>query len=404
MLTSDLLRIRRASGKLQPRYLHDKVRRRLLPVAEDLVGKLTAALGDKREDVDQALGTVEHKPTDRIVIAGLRKLLTDRCDFAGADGRDPMDVRHVLFRIAAEQRRGLAAAEAFDRHSALERAASELDEPIDVIEQRLFADLRANERLLRIKTIRAEALIDRYNVALAQGVLLRATRVMVTIDSERPGTVRQLFRAARFHGLLHRVERRGEHRWQLAIDGPLSLFSAVNKYGLRLALFLPAVLHCEHWQLRADVLWGKRKEAMRFELGPDDGLVPSDNRVTGVAPGIDEFVARFQKLESAWSIAVNDEIIALPGETACVPDLLFTNQQTGEEVFLEAFGFWSRDAVWQRIETISRGFPSRIILAVGKHLRVSEELLAEDDAGQLYVYKRTMQPKAVLKRLDAAPS
>ena len=94
-------------------------------------------------------------------------------------------------------------------------------------------------------------------------------------------------------------------------------------------------------------------------------------------------------------------IIALPGEAVCVPDLSFTNDDTGEEVFLEAFGFWSRGAVWQRIETLARGFPSRIILAIGKHLRVSEELLDEDDAGQLYVYKQTMRPKAILERLDA---
>ena len=38
----------------------------------------------------------------------------------------------------------------------------------------LFADLRDENRLLRFEDITAQRLIDRYNVALAQAVLLRS--------------------------------------------------------------------------------------------------------------------------------------------------------------------------------------------------------------------------------------
>src|SRR5262249_55553763 len=106
------------------------------------------------------------------------------------------------------------------------------------------------------------------------------------------------------------------------------------------------------------------------------------------------------RLESAWSIAKNDRIFALPGEVVCVPDLVLLNRETGEEVYLEAFGFWSRTAVWQRVELIRRGFPARILLLVSKNLRVSEEVLGEDDAGEIYVYKRSISPREVLSRLD----
>ena len=182
----------------------------------------------------------------------------------------------------------------------------------------------------------------------------------------------------------------------------MSLFSSASKYGLELALFLPAVLRCKRWRLRANVLWGKKKDRCVLELGQDAGLVPRDKRITGVAPQLADFVRGFEKLKSPWDVAENAEIIALPGEAVCVPDLLFTNRETGEEVFLEAFGFWSRQAVWQRIETLQRStFDGRIILAVGKHLRVSEELLDDDPSGQLYVYKTKMRPKQILERLDA---
>lgn len=402
MLTSDQLRIRRSGEQLTPRFLKGKVKRRLLPIATDLVAAVEAGRGERREEVEAHLSAVEHGPQDRVVVAGLTKLLMDRCDFAVPEGVDPAELREALFSTAASQRTGLGPKETFDRQAVLAQTAEALGTTPEAIEARLFADLRANEVLLSFRPISAEALLDRYDVALVQGVLLRATRVTVALQGEKPGHVRQLFRSARFHGLLHRVKRHGDDSWIVELDGPMSLFSAVQKYGLELAKFLPAVLRCTRWRLRAEVLWGKRKERCVLELGHDAGLTPRDRRITGVAPELAGFVAGFERLDSAWDVAENDEIIALPGEAVCVPDLIFTHRQTGEEVFLEAFGFWSRQAVWQRIETLQRSeFDGRIILAVGKHLRVSEELLEEDDAGQIYVYKTKMRPKPILERLDA---
>ena len=112
----------------------------------------------------------------------------------------------------------------------------------------------------------------------------------------------------------------------------------------------------------------------------------------GTAPGIDLSIPREGRGPC--------RLFALPGEAVCVPDLVFTNDATGEEVFLEAFGFWSRQAVWQRLETIERGFPSPIILAVGKQLRVSEAALEDRTSADLYVYRTTMRPKAILERLE----
>ena len=61
---------------------------------------------------------------------------------------------------------------------------------------------------------------------------------------------------------------------------------------------------------------------------------------------------------------------------------LLAAKTAGEKVYLEAFGFWSRAAVWRRIELLQKGFPARVILAVNSQLRVSEEVLGEDDAGE----------------------
>ena len=50
------------------------------------------------------------------------------------------------------------------------------------------------------------------------------------------------------------------------IDGPLSLFSATNKYGLQMALFLPALLLCRDFRLDAELRWGPKREPRSFHL------------------------------------------------------------------------------------------------------------------------------------------
>ena len=401
MLTGDLLRVRRAAGLLTPRYLDRAAGRRLEPVVEALLATLDTNVGERREDLEAALDSIDHGPRDRLVVAGLRKLLLDRCSFETSDGVEPSVLRREVFQRAAERRRELGARDAFDREAVLAEAAATLEMAPETVERRLFADLRMNERMTAFRSITPKGLLERYDVALAQGVLLRATKVALALDDEEPGRLRQLFRAARFHGLLHRVRRLDDKRWLIELDGPLSLFSSVQKYGLKLALFLPAVLRCTRWRLRADVLWGKARNAGVFELGPEQGLVPHDRRITGVSPELADFVERFRALGSPWRIDESGEIFALPDEAACVPDLVFVHEETGETVYLEAFGFWSRQAVWQRIETLRRGFPARILLAAGKQLRVREELLDDSELGELYVYKTRMLPRAVLERLEA---
>ena len=60
--------------------------------------------------------------------------------------------------------------------------------------------------MLRFDDLDAQRLIDRYNVALAQAVLLRSVLVTAEVRDEKPARYRQLFRQLKFHRLLYRVE------------------------------------------------------------------------------------------------------------------------------------------------------------------------------------------------------
>lgn len=399
MLTTDLLRVRRRGGRVEPRYLRGADAARALGLAQSLGAVFAASVGRTRDELELALGGVEVGARDRLVGLGLRKLLADRGTFEVRSTLDPATVRRHVFAAAALAHREEGLREGFHRRAVLERVAAELGTTADELDAALFADLRGSERLTAFEPTTPEALVERYNVGLAQAVLLRATRVIVELPTQPPQRYRRIFRAARFHGLLHVVRARPAGGYSIELEGPFALFEASQRYGLKLAMFLPEVLACASFSLRAELVWGKSRERAVFEVGDADRLSPELFEHPSTGPDIDALREAFNALGSEWTARMCDRVIALPGEVACIPDLAFESRETGEEVFLEAFGFWSRKAVWDRIELIRRGFPGRIVLCIGKQLRVSPEVLDEDDAGELYVYRTAPNAKALLERL-----
>jgi predicted nuclease of restriction endonuclease-like RecB superfamily len=440
LLTSDLLRVRRREGIVHAQYVSGEAKERLLPIARAYVALYARMVGRPREEIDEAARAIEVSARDRVAALGLRKVLDDRCEYEAPSGDDPEEMRREVFLAAAAAHRALDVRADFDRAAVLGEVGARLGKSAEELDAVLFADLRGAEILRQGWPLGAEGLIERYNVALAQSILLRATRVTLLVSGETADRYRRLFRAMRFLGLLHQVSlhageeppakapdagpakkgkgAKGKGKktpaadrapaadghaavYSITIDGPFSLFGPSQKYGLRLATLLHAVLACERFFLAADVIWGPRREPAVFRVAPEDGLVPHAAELPSSSPVLDAFVAGFDKLGSPWKVAPSGRIFAVPGGPALVPDLVFTNERTGEEVFLEAFGFWSRAAVWARVEQIRRGaLQVPLLLAVSKELRVSAEVLEEGDAGEVYVYKATMLPRAVLERLE----
>src|SRR5207249_4833542 len=91
-------------------------------------------------------------------------------------------------------------------------------------------------------------------------------------------------------------------------------------------------------------------------------------------------------------------ILELPGIGLCIPDLTFERDRA--RIHLEVMGYWSRDAVWKRVELVERGLTDPVLFAVSARLRVSEQVLDPAHGGALYVYKGTMSPRAIAERLE----
>ena len=355
-----------------------------------------------------ALSAVEAAPREHRLRAGLVKLIEDRCEFDVGGDADPEAVRRDVFMRASAARAALAAAERFDRGAVLAEVARARGTSVEAIERALFADLRGSHILVAFEKLSAQALVASYERAQAQAVLLRAVRVRVDVQCASAHGLRALFRRLKFLRLLHTVSRQGDgHR--VFIDGPFSLFESVTKYGLALALVLPALEGCDRWRLEADIRWGKERTPLLFRLASEPsnaGVVsPVQRRETAAAlpHDVEALVVAFRALETAWRVSPNTEILELPGVGLSIPDLVFERRRADgsrDRVYFEVMGYWSRAAVWKRVELVRAGLSQRVLFAVSTKLRVSEDVLDEELPGALYVYKQIMSARTVAERLE----
>jgi len=388
MLTGKLVRVRHAKNKLVPLYLNarDPV---WLGVADQLLSTFREAPGRTRGEVEAELADSVGDGPGQLVHQGLAKLLEDRCETEVAADVPPEQVREAVFcasaaRHAASAKTGVP----FDRAAVLAAVAGEMKLLPEQLDQALFADLWDEQRVLKFDDTTPAKLLERYNVALAQAILLRCTGMEVRVWNETPARFRKLFRAVKFHRLICTIRPSDGNSYTLALDGPLSLFSSTQKYGIQLALFLPALLHSKAFELRAEVRWGAQKKHKLFTLSAADGLrshVPDFGMYT--PPALTNFEDNFRATVHDWVLSSDPTPIDVEG-TTWVPDFKLTHTPTGKEVFVELLGFWRKVGVVEHYKRLKRAVPGRFVLVVSAQYRADED--EEFALGEgVYRYKRT---------------
>ena len=395
MLTSDLVRARVRSGVVEPRYVspsNSDVRHE----TKGLIALHEAHVGASMGELEQAIGDHIGDSPRFMLQRGLSKLLLDRGKLEVVAPRDPGVVREAVFRWAAEK--GPVAPGHGSRETIINAAAAELGLNAQDVDRALYADLKSSERLQSIETPEVSTLLHRYNLALAQAVLLRATRVRVELPQIPSKEARFLFRSLKFHRLMHRITRSKEG-YRLELDGPLSLFKLTTRYGLGLALFLPTLCRFKGWKLSADVLWGKKREACEFILGADMEL-RSEVKEKGLWEGKEEkhFRAAFSAFDSPWKLRRCTQILTLPTNEVLIPDYTLTHQD-GRTALLDILWFWrARDVERKLAQRLENG-PGNLIVALATRLKADREDVALDDE-RVYPFKGVIVPKKLLEVAD----
>lgn len=381
MLTGNLVRVKTTSQRrIAPIYL-DREKPYWHQVAESLLGIFRDGVGMTRGEIEAEIDEMVGEGMATLAHRGLAKVLEDRAEFEVVADVPPETVREKVFSAAAEYRKRLHAEGRrlpFHRDEVLSSVARDLGVEPEKIVASLFADLKDENRLLGFKDLTAQRLIDRYNVALAQAVMLRSVSVTVEVRNLKPARYRQLFRLLKFHRLLYRVQGTMETGYVFHIDGPLSLFSATNKYGLQMALFLPALLHCDDFRLDAELRWGPKREPRTFHLESRDGLI-SHQADTGtyVPAELTAFVDRFRQVAPAWALTEATDFIPLGREGVWVPDYRLVHESTKTEVFIEVLGFWKRSSLERLLQLLPKYVSTPYVLAISERLKVDEESLGE---------------------------
>jgi predicted nuclease of restriction endonuclease-like RecB superfamily len=396
MLTGKLVRVRHARNKLVPQYL-DARDPEWLAVAEQLLFVFRDSPGRTRGELADDLANFIGEGPGLIVHQGLAKLLEDRCETEVASDLPPDEVREKVFHAAATYRQLAVTTRApFDRGVILKQVGDALNLELEKLDQALFADLRDEQRILKFDALTPEQLLNRYNVALAQAVVLRSTAMEVRVWGESPSRFRQLFRAVKFHRLICTIRETPGNSYTLKLDGPLSLFSATQKYGLQLALFLPTLLHCKAFDLNAEVRWGAERKQKVFALSATDGLRPyTPDFGTYTPKEFDIFVETFRSTVREWELSVEPNPVSLD-DGLWVPDFKLTHAATGREVFVEVFGFWRKTDIESHHRRLKRQLPGQFVLVVSEQLRTDED--ADATFGdEVYRYKRTPSAEAVAK-------
>jgi len=434
VLTADLVTARRRGDELRLASTDDARRERIAVLAAALTARARAEVGNLRDDVEEALrqtATALEEGGDRRLAAAVGKLVRDGLRFEETAGETATELRRELFTAAAAARRGAGLAP-FDRAAFLDDfARARATTPI-ALEAALYADRPGAQRLLAVEVPAPALLAAGFEISEAQAVLLRATKIVAEVEAGDAALYRRLFRTLKFLRLLPVITRIDQTRepwegsrslprrtspgkaglsprdkrggYRVEMDGPLSLFQSSGRYGLSMALALPAIAACDRWSLDAEVRWGADRRPVRFRLAGETSAAiaaPGDAPSGDALPDeLATFVSAFARATTDWKIDRTPAILDLPGAGLCVPDLCFVRTAGGARVHFELLGFWSREAVFRRIDLVRAGLPHKILFAASKSLRVGEALLDDTPSAALYVFSRVLNVRTILEHLE----
>jgi len=391
MLKSEHLLYTLRSGRAYPKFAK---RDKALPWAESVLQILKQHLGLSRGQLDEALRVLEGDSPDYTLVRGLAHLALSEAEFDIRAPLEPLFLRSKIFALASARGYGEREAQAV-----LEQVADEYGLERGVIQENLYADLPENHLLVRLPSFSPTELLDRYDLAQAQGLLYYATGLTIQAYRNSVGEYKKLFRYLKFYGLMFAVEGDLDSGYRISIDGPTSLFSQTRRYGVRMAALLPALLNVSKWELSAQLqLQGQAVEYALDSKAKLKSHYPKPPEFDSMLEST--FASRWIKLDTAWRLEREVEVVDLGG-TVFLPDFALRHP-AGPTVYLEIVGFWHPDYLRRKLEKVKKAHLDNLILAVSERLNVGKEGL-EEVAGiaEILLFKGQLRPEAVLGILEA---
>ncbi|MBI4816666.1 MAG: DUF790 family protein [Deltaproteobacteria bacterium] len=392
MLTRELVVARRRNGKIRPGYVS--------PQSADLLTLAATMIGAGAESVGGSVGGLEEKLDEAAkgarnvkVARGLEKLILDRLELEEVGGAAE-ELRRVTFEKSAAVFRSL------DREASVGEYRRRLAESLgalDELEPRLYADLPSERRILSFDTLAPDELLERYNLALVQGLLVYARRVDLEIQTPDVRRIRKVLRWLRFNRLVAEVKKT-EKGFALGIEGPAAIFDMSKKYGLALATFALAVPLCVKFQLDAEI--DDRRGRAHLTVTEQDGLV---SPLAGAPGHIPEEILTFARALEEAGLFVDQEPsprhVGVSGMS--MPDLAVSRSEGGVSVAIELFHRWHRGLLVRRLEQLEERPDPTFVVGVDRSLLKDPSVEARvSSLAYVFAFSAFPNPKKLLATLD----
>jgi uncharacterized protein len=338
--------------------------------------------GRPRTTVVEALRRQERRVRDVARLSGIAKTLLDLCDFVPPpDASLAPEVRDAVFRSRGQRWPPVPG----DHHIPYVETALRLGRGVDDVRRLLYAD-SPRERVLRhAPRLDGRALLARYNLELARGVLLTADRLTV----KARGGWRGIFRALKAARLMYVVRRAGRS-YEVEVTGPAAAFIVRRtRYGARLARVIPALMRAPQWRFDAQVRWrdgtplsfrargrprgaataapiGERARHPRYDSSWERSLA-SDFRLQFGGDA-----------RNGWMLSRESSPVAM-GAELFLPDFTLRHAD-GREALVEIVGFWTPEYLEAKARKVAAAGLETLILVVYRGLAVGGATAALETA------------------------
>ncbi|GHO83933.1 DUF790 family protein [Dictyobacter formicarum] len=378
MLTSDLIRpLLRFQDRNVSVALVDPQDDSLRATAQELIELFLSHLNRSQEAWERALTAYIGPRLDYVLVRGLAKVLSDGATFTPLQAtHTPTVVRETMFAYGPVFS-GSDMLHPVSRQSVLQSVAADLQLSTNDVESLLFADRHASYLLTDAGPAwTPEALLTRYNLELARGVLYWASQLTIEIADN----YKDIWKFIKLFKLMFVAQASASGGYRIELDGPISPFvGATLRYGRQMAAFLPALFLCQQWKMQATVYPPQGRGAMNYQLDSTSDDLQSHFKRSGTfdsrleADFAHEFEQKIGQRRGKWLLQRESDLLVL-GDTVMVPDFVMVDRRNEQRrILIELVGFWHPDYLRRKLEKVRAANCSHLLLLIYKGLNVTEE-------------------------------
>ena len=362
--------------------------------ARELIELLHRHVGQTRSTWEQAIEEYEGERIDYIIIRGLAKVLSDQATFVLRETPlPPQELRQKMFAEGPKFARSTLFFPS-TRSDVFVRIANEYTTTPHHLTKALYADLRP-AHLLQSPGPDWEPtqLLARYNLELARGALYYASSVHIQVYDH----FKDIFKFIKLFKLMSEAIPI-DGGYQIELYGPISQFiSSTLKYGRQFGAWLPALLLCERWSMRATLRlsteqrtredeqetlsWSKNQVEYVYSLDSTSSLQTHFKRSgafdsTLEATFADEFldfVSKFGEQRDEWQLLREPELIQLQ-DTVMIPDFAIQHTRCSvRRILIELVGYWSPAYLERKLRKLREAQRAEMLVLVYEGLNVTAE-------------------------------